>query len=46
MKTPQEKTADIIINYFFQNCSAYVRKQDYDYLVEQLNQLLAEHTIK
>lgn len=45
-KTDQEITADEIVNYFFQNCSALISKRDYDFVVEKLNDLIGEYAIK
>lgn len=44
-KTVQERIANDITNYFFQNCEAFISKKDYDFVVEKLNELLSLYTI-
>ena len=39
MEDTKEPLAHTITNYFFQKCSAVVRKEDYDWVSEQLKEL-------
>ena len=44
--TDQEKTAEKIMLHFFSNCGALIGKKDYEFLVDELSQLLAKYTIE